>query len=187
MTAGIQPPGPRAHTLTGVNPTLPCPRRPWRRPPPACLALAFALAALPALAQETVVPKRNVRTGYAQVLRVEPVYQTLTATRMEQRCNGEVVPPEDRPHGLSRIVGAVKDALGADKDKEAAAAAAQPQAAGADCELVPVERKFQRPIAYDVDYVFRGMKYRSRLPYDPGNRLRVQFTLTPVVPEGAGQ
>ena len=141
---------------------------------------AFAVAGLPAFAQETVVPNRNVRTGYAQVLRVEPVYQTLTATRMEQRCNGVVVPPADKPHGLSRIVGAVKDALGAEKPK----AAPKPEE-GADCELVPVERKFQRPIAYDVDYVFRGMKYRSRLPYDPGNRLRVQFSLQPAVQDAA--
>jgi uncharacterized protein YcfJ len=164
-----------------VNPSRPPARRSWRRPLLPCLALAFALlATLPAAAQETVVPKRNVRTGYAQVLRVEPVYQTLTATRMEQRCDGKVVAPKDQPRGLSRIVGAVKDALGGDKDKAAA------PAPGDDCQLVPVERKFQRPIAYDVDYVFRGMKYRSRLPYDPGNRLRVQFSLQPVVPE-AGQ
>ena len=141
---------------------------------------AFAVAGLPTFAQETVVSNRNVRTGYAQVLRVEPVYQTLTATRMEQRCNGVVVLPADKPHGLSRIVGAVKDALGAEKPK----AAPKPEE-GANCELVPVERKFQRPIAYDVDYVFRGMKYRSRLPYDPGNRLRVQFSLQPAVPDAA--
>lgn len=179
MTAGIQPSaGPNAYTAC-VNPSRPFPRRPPRRPvllP--CLAVALALAALPAAGQETVLPKRNVRTGYAQVLRVEPVYQTLTATRMEQRCNGQVVPPADKPRGLSRIVGAVKDAFGSDKPDAAPA----PAPAG-DCELVPVERKFQRPIAYDVDYVFRGMKYRSRLPYDPGNRLRVQFSLQPIVPE----
>ena len=35
---------------------------------------------------------------------------------------------------------------------------------------------------YDVDYVYKGMKYRSRLPYDPGNRLRVQVSITPFVP-----
>lgn len=143
----------------------------------AAAVLLAAVAALPALAQESVVPKRNVRTGYAQVLRVDPVYQTLTATRMEQRCNGEVVPPKDRPHGLSRIVGAVKDALGT--EKEAADPVPRPDP---DCEMVPVERQFRRPIAYDVDYVYRGMKSRVRLPYDPGNRLRVQVSIQPYVP-----
>ena len=43
-----------------------------------------------------------------------------------------------------------------------------------------MQRQFRRPIAYDVDYVYRGMKYRSRLPYDPGNRLRVQVSILPV-------
>jgi uncharacterized protein YcfJ len=178
MTAGIQPSAAATAYTAGVKPPFPIQHPSGRRLVLPCLVAALALAAMPALAQETVVPKRSVRTGYAQVLRVTPIYQTLTATRMEQRCNGVPVPPADKPHGLSRIVGAVKDALGGD-DKARAA----PPAEGADCELVPVERKFQRPIAYDVDYIFRGMKYRSRLPYDPGNRLRVQFSLQPVVPD----
>jgi len=190
LTAGIQPPAIRTAYTPDVNPPCPLPLRARPRAVLPCLAAALALAASPAFAQETVVPKRNLRTGYAQVLRVEPVYQTLTATRMEQRCNGEAVPPADKPHGLSRIVGAVKDAFAGD-DKPAAApaqpapAVAPDAAAGQDCELVPVERQFRRPIAYDVDYVFRGMKYRSRLPYDPGNRLRVQVSVQPVVPDAA--
>lgn len=144
-------------------------------------ALLLVASAAPALAQETVIPKQNTRTGYAQVLRVEPVFQTLTATRMEQQCDGKAVPPKDPPRGLSRIVGAVKDAFTPSADGEVEEPAAP---AGADCQLVPVEREFRRPIAYDVDYVYKGMKYRSRLPYDPGNRLRVQVSITPFVPAG---
>ena len=143
-------------------------------------ALLLAASAAPALAQETVIPRQNIRTGYAQVLRVEPVFQTLTATRMEQQCDGKVVPPKDPPRGLSRIVGAVKDALTPSADGEPVEEAAP---APADCELVPVQREFRRPIAYDVDYVYKGMKYRSRLPYDPGNRLRVRVSVTPFVPD----
>ncbi len=141
----------------------------------ACGWLVFAQAAL---AQETVMPETNTRTAYAQVLHVEPVYQTLRATRMEQQCDGKTVPPNDPPKGLARIVDAVKGALTLhDEDEQASGVQA-----GVDCKLVPVEREFKRPIAYDVDYVFKGMKYRSRLPYDPGNRLRVEFSLTPYIP-----
>ena len=50
-----------------------------------------------------------------------------------------------------------------------------------NCRIVPIEREFRRPIAFDVDYVHKGVKYRSRLPYDPGNRLRVRVTVTPMV------
>ena len=145
----------------------------------ACLLAASLAASLPALGQEA---RRSVRTGYAQVLRVEPVYQTLNATRMEQRCDGELVPPPDRPRGLARIVEKVKDAIGKEEETPAEPTPPLPP----NCEMVPVQREFRRPIAYDVDYVYRGLKYRSRLPYDPGNRLRVQVSIQPyVAPQGA--
>jgi hypothetical protein len=47
--------------------------------------------------------------------------------------------------------------------------------------MVPTQREFRRPIAFDVDYMYKGMKYRSRLPEDPGNRLRVRISVTPYV------
>ena len=150
--------------------------RPTPKPAGRWIWLLLAALALPAAAQETVVPKRNVRTGYAQVLRVDPVYQTLTATAMEQQCDGDSPAQAEERRGLSRIVDVVKDALTRDK----APVPATP--ADKDCRMVPVERQFRRPIAYDVDYVYRGMKYRSRLPYDPGNRLRVQVTILPYAP-----
>jgi len=128
--------------------------------------------------QSTVVQKENVRTEYARVLRVEPVYQTLTATRMEHLCEA----PSGK--GLTRIVGAVKDALTPGKAEAAAAAAPQ---AEQNCRLVSVEREFKRPIAYDVDYVYKGSKYRSRLPKDPGSRLRVRVSVTPYLINGASR
>ena len=90
----------------------------------------------------------------------------------EQQTPPETTPPK----GLSRIVGKVKHALGSDE-----AVAAVPDE---NCRMVPVKRQFRRPIAYDVDYIYKGMKYRSRLPGDPGNRLRVRVSVTPyVVPD----
>lgn len=137
----------------------------------ACLLLASRAWAEP---QETVIPIENVRMDYAQVLRVEPVYQTLHATRAEQQCD----PPADPPaqgKGFSRIVGAVRNALSKD------ATTPTPQQDGGNCRMVQVQREFRRPIAYDVDYLYKGMKYRSRLPEDPGNRLRVRVSVTPYV------
>ena len=147
------------------------------------LLLAAAIAAVPAWAQHTVIQAENVRYEYAQVLRAEPVYQTLRATSMVERCErSSMVGPDDgeERRGLSRVVGAVRDVLTPGRRESA------PEADGdaGDCVMVPVEREFSRPIAYDVDYVVRGVKYRSRLPNDPGNRLRVKVAVTPVVPEG---
>ena len=143
---------------------------PHRVIPTVLLILAAALPGM-ATAQETentVIQIENVRTDYARVLRVEPVYQTLRATRMEHHCEGDA-------KGLTRIVGTVKDALTPGKAEKPAQQ---------DCRLVPVEREFKRPIAYDVDYVYKGSKYRSRLPRDPGSRLRIRVSVTPYMANG---
>ncbi len=143
------------------------------------VVLLLAATALPATAQDTVVQAENVRMDYAQVLRVEPVYQTLTATRMEQRCDELPARPRKADaRGLSRIMGAVKQVLTADEKQVDQTASDK----DADCRMVPVERAFRRPIAFDVDYVYKGNKYRSRLPEDPGNRLRVRVAVTPYMP-----
>ena len=122
-------------------------------------SVAFLLGFLPCLT--AVAPARaedpgispNVRTEYAQVLQVEPVYQTLRAQAVEQRC-----------------------------DHPAEATGMAPT--NRNCRPVRVTREFQRPVAYDVDYILRGVKYRSRLPVDPGKRLRLRITITPDIPPG---
>lgn len=133
------------------------------------LVLAASFAAPGYAQQTTVVQAENVRYAYAQVLKVTPVYQTLTATRTEQQCEPNATPDDTR---LSRVVGAVKDALRRGPEGEQQSV---------NCRQVPVVREFRRPIAYDVDYTYRGVKYRSRLPEDPGNRLRIRVSVAPIV------
>jgi len=144
-----------------------------------------------------VVPAENVRVDYAQVLRVEPVYQTLRATRTEERCETTPVvevsaprtPRQESGGAFSRMVESVREFFtgdggrGQDQAGAPAPAAATPSPREARCELVQVDRQFQRPIAYDVDYVYKGTKYRSRLAEDPGNRLRIRVSVTPLVSE----
>lgn len=119
----------------------------------------------------------NVRMDWAQVLRAEPVYQTLRATSMVERCEQSTpVQAEEAPRrGIARVVGAVRDVLTPRPEADEATAAAT-----STCRMVPVEREFRRPIAFDVDYIHKGVRYRSRMPYDPGNRLRVRVAVTPV-------
>lgn len=126
------------------------------------------------------VPQENVRIEYARVLAAEPVIQTLRATAMVERCDpvSPVSPASEESgrRGLSRVVGAVRDVLTPEEEDAGA-----DDGSGAECRMVPVEREFRRPIGYDVDYVHRGITYRSRMPYDPGNRVRVRVSVTPVV------
>jgi uncharacterized protein YcfJ len=148
------------------------------------LPLVLLLAAASPAHAQTVIQVENVRTEYARVLRAEPVYQTLRATAMVEECDDDAAAAGDEEHkrGLARVVGAVKDALTPNSGKEEKKDAATPSAG---CRMVPSDREFRRPIAYDVDYVHHGVKYRSRLPYDPGDRLRVRVSITPIVPAGA--
>lgn len=164
-----------------------------------CAGTISAVAAQePAPAERTVVIE-NVRHDYAQVLNVEPVFQVLRATRTEEQCEPvstrtldpvNVVVENEEKGGFGRFWSSVKRMFGSDQEAAEAAAglaAADDEVVRRDplltrnCRVVEVGREFRRPIAYDVDYVWRGTKYRSRLPEDPGNRLRIRISVTPVV------
>lgn len=137
------------------------------RLPAPVIAACLALLPLSAVAQQAVlVPTENVRTEYGQVLRAEPIYETKRETWLERQC------PDGNNRFLSRIAGAVKDAL-------------KPGSAeGGKCRDVPVEREFKRLAAYEVDYMYKGSKYRSRMPYDPGNRIKLRVSVAPYATAG---
>ena len=120
---------------------------------------------------EVTLPSENVRYDYAQVLSVRPVYQVLRTTSAERVCD---VKDADKGTTLSRIVNSVKDRL------SSAGANAEERAAGLqNCRIESVEKEFRRTIAYDVDYMYRGSKFRTRMDRDPGNRLRIRISITP--------
>lgn len=120
---------------------------------------------------EVVIPQENVRYDYAQVLEVNAVYQTLRATSMERVCDAKRT--EGNKGALTRVVDAVKGRLNGNTTPE------ERKAGLSNCRMAPVTREFRRPIAYDVDYVYKGSKFRTRMARDPGNRLRVRVSITP--------
>ncbi|MEN5426189.1 hypothetical protein ABE522_07450 [Stenotrophomonas pennii] len=169
-------------------------------------ALAACLLAGAAMAQSEeaeprnrVVIVENIKLDYAQVLNVEPVFQTLRATRTEEHCepvttrnlppvNVTGEEPVEEKGRFGRLWDSVRSIFkpGEEGSAEVAAVPAGAQPSNApiltrDCRIVPVGREFRRPIAYDVDYVYKGTKYRSRLPEDPGNRLKIRVSITPWV------
>jgi uncharacterized protein YcfJ len=135
------------------------------------MLFAGALAHAQDAPREVTLPYENVRFDYAQVLSVRPVYQLLRTTSMERVCD---VKDADKSTALTRIVNSVKDRL------SSAGANADERAAGLqNCRMEPVEKEFRRTIAYDVDYMYRGSKFRTRMDRDPGNRLRIRISITP--------
>ena len=141
-----------------------------------CLCLCISIVGLSVIpgaraqdaGREMVVPVENVRFEYARVLSVNPIYQTLRTTRTERVCDAK----SESGNGLSRVVSAVKDRLGRTSKEER-------DAGLSNCRMEPVTRDYRRPIAYDVDYDYKGSKFRTRLAQDPGNRLRVRVSITP--------
>ncbi|MGH8190177.1 MAG: glycine zipper 2TM domain-containing protein [Rhodanobacteraceae bacterium] len=142
----------------------------------------------------------NVRYGWAEVLRVDPVYAAV-AGPPQQQCYPETVTRQDDNHTGGTVLGAiVGGVLGSTVGKgngRTAATVAGAVAGGAVgnrvsaahdrsnttrqtvCRPVDNYAPQQQIVAYDVEYRFRGDVYMSRLPYDPGERLRVRMTVAP--------
>lgn len=125
------------------------------------LAMSGLLAWSGSAQAQVILENENVRTEYGQVLQAEPIYQNQREIWIERQCS------DGNRQWLSRLAGAVKDVFKAERSSDG------------KCRDVPVERDFRRVVAYDVDYMFKGSKYRSRLPYDPGNRIKLRVSVAP--------
>lgn len=163
----------------------------------AALLLAFAGATQAQGYQPP--PDNNTHFGWADVLRVDPVYD-LAQGPPRQECYDEQVVRQDNSHTGGTLLGAiVGGALGnqvGKGDGRKAATIAGAVAGGAignrvsaandrtyadtetHCRVVdpPPQRRIR---AYDVEYRYRGEVYVSRLGYDPGERLRVRVNVSP--------
>lgn len=142
-------------------------------------------------------PGENVTYGYAQVLSATPAYEIVRTRSPEQRCDGQPVRDGGDATGGTVVGAIVGGALGnqagkGDGRKAATVAGAvlggvigrnidrnNGSATGQRCRTVEVEREERQVAGYDVEYMFKGEKYMSRLAYDPGNRLRVRVAVTP--------
>jgi uncharacterized protein YcfJ len=169
------------------------------------LALAVLLASGAATAQyrdeyarDYAAGQENVSYAYAQVTRVDPIYETVRTRVPEERCYGDQRRDGGDPTGgtvIGALVGAaLGNQVGKGDGRDAATVAGavvggaigrnvdrnNGSASSGGCRVVDVEREQRRVASYDVEYVHQGQTYMSRLPYDPGDRLRVRVAVTPV-------
>ena len=169
-------------------------------------ALALALVATGARAQNARYPNQggddNAHYGWADVLRVDPVYGTTQTSVPRQVCQDQTVVQQHpgnttagsilgavvggvlgstvgRGNGrtLSTAVGAV--AGGAVGGQVAANNGGQTAQTVTQCRTVESVSEQRQIMGYDVEYRYRGEVYESRLNYDPGERLRVRVSVTP--------
>jgi uncharacterized protein YcfJ len=169
------------------------------------VAVAVASGAASAQYRDDYAPayasgQENVSYAYAQVTRVDPIYETVRTRMPEEVCGGEEIREVRRSNGgtvVGALVGAaLGNTVGSGDGRQAAtvAGAVIGGAIGrnsdknnervvvrdAGCRVVDVEREQRRVASFDVEYVHQGQTYMSRLPYDPGDRLRVRVAVTPV-------
>jgi uncharacterized protein YcfJ len=114
------------------------------------LLLALLIAGMTAPAAQARDAEENVTWAWAQVLRASPVYRMVQVPTTEQRCD----PPSP-------------------------AAAGDGHPGREHCRTVPTVYTERRLVGYDVEYVYKGEKYMSRLAADPGSRLRIRIAVVP--------
>jgi uncharacterized protein YcfJ len=173
------------------------------------LALALAVAT-GAQAQDARYPgpppgappqDDNAHYGWADVLRVDPVYGVTQTTVPRQQCYDQQVVQRDPGNStagtiLGAVVGGVLGSTIGKGDGRKAATVAGAVAGGAvgnrvsdhggsyettqtRCREVSTVSEQRQIMGYDVEYRYRGEVYESRLNYDPGERLRVRVSVTP--------
>ncbi len=178
--------------------------------------IALAIATLFALGGTSLVsaqgyesndlaPEEAVSFGFADVLRSDPIFETVQEASPREVCS-DVSTERSRRYdntNTGTIVGAIVGAAlghqvgGGDGRRAATVAGAvvggavgrevdasdNPQgverSVHSECQVVDryVERK--QIVGYDVQYRYRGEVYSSRMDYDPGEKLRVRVAISP--------
>ena len=171
-------------------------------------ALVMCLAATSVGAQDARYPDRypsddNTHYGWADVLRVDPVYGVSRTEVPRQECYDQQVVRREPGSGsaagtiLGAVVGGVLGNTVGKGDGRRAATVAGAVVGGAvgngvsrsgggeyestetRCRQVAAVSEQRRIMGYDVEYRYRGEVYVSRLNYDPGERLRVRVSVAP--------
>lgn len=156
------------------------------------------ICVMPAVTNEVLADHQH--THYAKVVSSVPIYEEVAHERPREHCWDETVYHESRRNSAAPLLGAIiggvignKIAHG-DRDKAvgtfvgAGVGATVGSQASRHNSHYHVERRcetvrdvhWQREIVgYDVTYRYHGNEYTTRLPYDPGHKLKVTVSVQP--------
>ncbi len=180
--------------------------------------LLIAVLGLPAIAgaqpRDRLPPQgypgdENVRLVYADVLRVDPIYDVVRINEPREECyDTEVTRSSGRYENTNTgtivgalVGGALGNQVGKGDGRKAATIAGAVIGAGVGrevdandnpsrsrrgvetrCRVVESGYDERRIVGYDVEYRYRGEVFFSRLGYDPGEKLRVRVSVEPADP-----
>jgi len=147
----------------------------------------------------------NGHYDYARVVSATPITRVVEISRPEQQCWQEKVTRYERDDGnvagvvLGGIVGGVVgNRFGKGNGNKAmtaigavtGAAVGQHLSRGPGqtrttyeerCETVQIRHSEERIVGYDVHYRYNGHDYYTRTDHDPGKRIQVRVSVTPVL------
>ncbi len=154
-------------------------------------------------------PGRYDDADYADVVRVEPLRREVRVSEPVRECWQETRPASQGPFSYNHVGGtlvgsaigvAVGNQIGRGSGKDVARVAGaliggaighnvsvdRQRQLGRDgtqvverCDVRYRDRFEERVDGYEVTYEYAGREYVTRLPYDPGERLRVRVAVTP--------
>ena len=162
------------------------------------ISTTIALSSVQALAED------NFHYDYATVMQSKPVYRIVEVSGQEQQCRREevVYQQPSRKSSKGSLVGgilgaAVGHALG-QRSKHRTGATIAGAIVGASiagdneqtrvtsrgienrCTMVPVSWEEERIIGYNVVYRYNGRTFETRLPFEPGESLKVRVIIAPM-------
>ena len=142
--------------------------------PAAGVACAFSVAAM---ASETT------HIDQARVVSVDPLVRTVTVNTPRQECWDEVVQVPQPSPGKTytpEILGSIIGAAVGNQFGRARASSNVREVVEQRCRTVNEQHVEERIEGYDVTYRWHGREYTTRMPYDPGDRMRVRVSVAPV-------
>jgi len=171
-------------------------------------SIATLVLAAPAFADHES-RRSGARYDYAKVISSEPVLRYVTVSTPVRECWDDVEYYTDHRHGrgtgASTLFGAIVGGVighqfGSGRGNDAATVAGSligaavghgsaRRRAGYEtvqysrpverCKTVIRKRREERIDGYDVVYRYKGQRYSTRMPYDPGRELRVRVDVRP--------
>lgn len=173
------------------------------------VGVGLAATSTGALADHDRYDNRDDRSGtydYASVIHVEPLRRQVRVSEPVRECWEESVPVSNGPFSANHIGGTLLGGLvggvlgnqvgdGRGRQVARAAGAIIGGAVGYNvsrdrkgyageriqerCETRYRDSYEERIDGYDVTYEYAGREYLTRLPYDPGDRIRIRVDVTP--------
>ena len=173
------------------------------------IGVGLAATSAGALADQDRYDNRDDRSGsydYASVVHVEPLRRQVRVSEPVRECWEESVPVNNGPFSANHIGGTLLGGLvggvlgnqvgdGRGRQVARAAGAIIGGAVGYNvsrdrkgyagervqerCETRYRDSYEERVDGYNVTYEYAGREYLTRLPYDPGDRIRIRVDVTP--------